>query len=704
MWFARIILLLCVLPALGHAADCSLKPPRPTLVQIDYKGGCQGGFAHGRGVALYQVTDQTKDDVIRHEGEFVNGVANGQTTYSSQSGKFGFQGEFRNWRPYEGVAFQPSGFGRILEVTYRSGDIASKEHKNRDGGTPPPQVAQQQATGPNPLAMLLERALTKKITQRPQQPVDSIRQQAADADAAIRQQSQAANAYIANQVREADAQSRANIAAADAQSKANIAKWDAQANANLAKWNAQATANLAQQTQAAAANIANQVREADVRSRADIAAAEAQSKANLAKWNAQANANIARSDAQATANLAQQSQAATANTANQVREADVRMAAQIRAADAQSKANTAIWDAQAKARRDVESVEAKAAIERQAANATASVREQVQTSDARMAAQTRDIEEQRKRQEAAIKIPAIDTTSGTLPRAVPSTNSNELFVAKPEQRAQASQTAKALAPAASLNANSSGHTVPPTVSQPEIGTRGQINSFLSKSSSSGLNTANSTQALTPGQLSRDPQNAQRELDATQTALSLAGITPIGPLADVPNAAISLLRGNYKDAAFNAVSAIPGPGDAFAAGLLVRRAARFEKEGIDTVAKISEKSPTPYEVSDEYRKLTKGDVVGDGLENHHLPQKSVAKKIVEGYPQDKNALTAPAIRLPEAQHIAITRLQTLNAEMRAKMTPTQLLADDARMLRDVGVPENSILQILLINKIKYGIPP
>lgn len=411
MWFARILFALCVLPTISHAADCSLKPPRPALVQIDYKGGCQGGFAHGRGVALYQVTDQTKDDVIRHEGEFVNGVANGQTTYSSRSGQFGFRGEFRNWRPYEGIAFQPSAFGQFLEVTYRNGDIASKEYKSRSGSAPP-QVAHQ-PTGPNPLAMLLERALSKKLNQAQQQPADSIRQQAADADAAIRQQSQAANAYIANQAREADAQSRASIAAADAQSRANIAIWDAQGKAKLAQQSADARALIQSQSRAADAHIANQAREAEAQSRASIAAA-----------------------------------------------------------DAQSKANIAIWDAQAKARREVESAESKALIERQTALAAAAVREQSRASDARMAAQYRELEEQRKRQEAA-KVtppPVIYSAYGTAP--TPTNGQSDTGSAQQSTP----RTVVAAAPAVSPNANSAAsNAAPPALSvPPELGTRNRI--------------------------------------------------------------------------------------------------------------------------------------------------------------------------------------------------------------------------------------
>jgi hypothetical protein len=36
-----------------------------------------------------------------------------------------------------------------------------------------------------------------------------------------------------------------------------------------------------------------------------------------------------------------------------------------------------------------------------------------------------------------------------------------------------------------------------------------------------------------------------------------------------------------------------------------------------------------------------------------------------------------------------------------MTPRELLADDARMLRTIEVPNNKIIEIIKQNKIKYG---
>ena len=112
------------------------------------------------------------------------------------------------------------------------------------------------------------------------------------------------------------------------------------------------------------------------------------------------------------------------------------------------------------------------------------------------------------------------------------------------------------------------------------------------------------------------------------------------------------------------------------------------------------SPIVGEV-DEFGRLRSGDVVGDQLENHHVPQKAIAKNSVVDYPKDKDAVTAPAIRLSEEDHLLITKLQKANQAQRSKMTARELLADDARMLRSIGVENAKIAQIIEMNKAKYG---
>ena len=110
----------------------------------------------------------------------------------------------------------------------------------------------------------------------------------------------------------------------------------------------------------------------------------------------------------------------------------------------------------------------------------------------------------------------------------------------------------------------------------------------------------------------------------------------------------------------------------------------------------------YEV-DTYGNLQKNDVTNNKLGNHHAPQKALAKIIIKGYPQDTNALDAPAIRLPDSEHSIITKLQSKNKEARSKMTATELLQNDIDMLREhTNAPEESINKLIEMNKEKYGI--
>ncbi|MCX8669709.1 hypothetical protein J3U22_02325 [Gilliamella sp. B2865] len=110
----------------------------------------------------------------------------------------------------------------------------------------------------------------------------------------------------------------------------------------------------------------------------------------------------------------------------------------------------------------------------------------------------------------------------------------------------------------------------------------------------------------------------------------------------------------------------------------------------------------YEV-DTYDNLKAKDVVGDKLGIHHVPQKALAKTQVVRYPQTALAGDAPAVRLPDAEHATITKLQSQNKVARSQMTATQLLQDDIDMLRThTNAPETSIEKLKDMNKQKYGI--
>lgn len=543
MWFARLIFVLCVLPAFGHAADCSLKPPRPTFVQIDYKGGCQGGFAHGRGVALYQVPDQTKDEVIRHEGEFVHGVANGQTTYSSQSGNFGFQGEFRNWHPYEGIAFQPSAFGRRLEVTYRSGDIASKEYKSKEGGSPP-QVAQQ-PTGPNPLAMLLERVLNKELQKR-----DARKQ---NEEQERQQRTQQVSPPVAMQ----DWGRAGGGAPIPSSAWAN----GPSGPKSMGQWGQVGGSSPVTPQEWGRKNEEERVKW--------------QQQENLRRRNEAAQINAA--------NAAQQQAVIEAN--NRERLDFERQAAEQRARYEREAATQRAADLERN--RQDQANQQRIYAEQQAAE---SERLRLQEGE-----QQRLRAEQQKRQEAAPRVtystygtspPVGYTTYETSPPTVASSNyGNTTPVADTtrnsltlEQRIQAPRAAVPASPAPPpVVSKAPDSPAPPPSSQPAVQTResqpsapnigtqmGTRSPISQGATDRTLATANSTPAFVPGQFNSDSRTEQQKLDAVQMGLTGAGMTPVGAIADVANAGISLGRGNYADAAANATAAIPVFGDIGAA--------------------------------------------------------------------------------------------------------------------------------------------
>ena len=93
-------------------------------------------------------------------------------------------------------------------------------------------------------------------------------------------------------------------------------------------------------------------------------------------------------------------------------------------------------------------------------------------------------------------------------------------------------------------------------------------------------------------------------------------------------------------------------------------------------------------------------MSDNLGNHHLPQKAPAKSIVAGYPQDKMAMNAPAIRLPNIEHDAITKLQSKRDTTR--LNARQLLADDLSMLKSkTNAPLSSRRKLLELSRESYG---
>jgi hypothetical protein len=90
-------------------------------------------------------------------------------------------------------------------------------------------------------------------------------------------------------------------------------------------------------------------------------------------------------------------------------------------------------------------------------------------------------------------------------------------------------------------------------------------------------------------------------------------------------------------------------------------------------------------------LRSNSTIGDGLDIHHVPQSHPASQVIPNY----NSNTAPAIALPEAIHDTIPRMRGSY-----EGTPRDLLANDLWNLRQAGVPNDSLRQLIDLNRNTY----
>lgn len=88
----------------------------------------------------------------------------------------------------------------------------------------------------------------------------------------------------------------------------------------------------------------------------------------------------------------------------------------------------------------------------------------------------------------------------------------------------------------------------------------------------------------------EEENGSGWLDGVQLGLDAAGMVPgFGAFADVANAGVSVFRGDYAGAAFSLLAAIPGIGDAAAAGKMIKKGAGvLEKKAAKEAAEKAEK--------------------------------------------------------------------------------------------------------------------
>ena len=183
------------------------------------------------------------------------------------------------------------------------------------------------------------------------------------------------------------------------------------------------------------------------------------------------------------------------------------------------------------------------------------------------------------------------------------------------------------------------------------------------------------QALTGGKIGR----------ALETGLGFVPI--VGQILDASAAATGeeLFTGEQLSGGERALALVPGKIEklAGAASGIVKNA--------DEIADVSKSARVQkYEVG-EFNDLKRRSEVGDGLDLHHVPQKHPANQVIEGY----DSKTGTAIAIPQGDHRTIR-----NQKGSYKGTPRDLLARGARDLRNAGVPNQRVQEVIQRNRKKY----
>lgn len=162
-----------------------------------------------------------------------------------------------------------------------------------------------------------------------------------------------------------------------------------------------------------------------------------------------------------------------------------------------------------------------------------------------------------------------------------------------------------------------------------------------------------------------------------TVLSIAaGATPLDALVDIVEGFSAAKSGNWVEAGLSALAVFGFD---------------FIKDGKNIANAVDGSSGLKkYEVGD-FDALGRKQEIGDGLDRHHVPQSKPASQSIEGY----DPKTAPAMAIPADQHKAIP---TKKGDYIG--TARDQLAKDASDLRNTGVPNENVQEIIRINKEKY----
>ena len=190
---------------------------------------------------------------------------------------------------------------------------------------------------------------------------------------------------------------------------------------------------------------------------------------------------------------------------------------------------------------------------------------------------------------------------------------------------------------------------------------------------------------------------------------MAGWIPgIGEAADLINAGLYALEGDWVNAGISALGIIPGLGDAAKVGRMGKRAKDLAEEWLPSNALYNRggsKAPRHLRPAGDCKDLLykvgpydqlRKEARGTGLEAHHVPQAHPAEQVIPGY----NHRTAPAILIEAEVHRKGINPYNIRGSYRG--SAVDLINYGIEVLRRNEVPEEVLTTIRDLIKQMYGI--
>jgi hypothetical protein len=196
-------------------------------------------------------------------------------------------------------------------------------------------------------------------------------------------------------------------------------------------------------------------------------------------------------------------------------------------------------------------------------------------------------------------------------------------------------------------------------------------------------------------IAAESKAGQQILDGLQTVLDVVGFIPgLGEVADGLNAAVSLLRGNYGDAALSALSVIPFADMFTKLGKYIRKGAgafevalEYGDETVDTIGAAAKNADEAleYQIKADWNNPTEPDFLGGEAKNfgESIWDYETLAEIAE----QVNVSTLPnqaVFYSGKGNRVLAETFASLNGKMTLEMTPGGKFFDDMKLF-DSGSP-------------------